>query len=362
MAAARDIAERVAALRAELDQHNYRYYALDQPVVSDAEYDRLFRELQALEAAHPELVTPDSPTQRVGAQPLAEFAQVAHRTPMLSLNNAFADEEITAFDKRVREALDAATVAYAAEPKFDGLAISLIYTDGHLTTGATRGDGYTGEDVTANLRTVRAIPLKLRTDKAPPLLEVRGEVLMLRAEFERMNLRQRELGEKEFVNPRNAAAGSLRQLDPRITATRRLAFFAYGTGAWPDGGLRKHAQLLERLAELGFPVTAERAVVQGVDGMLGYYRAIGEKRAILPFDIDGVVYKVNDLAAQNTLGYVSRAPRFALAHKFPAEEATTVVEGIEVQVGRTGALTPVARLKPLFVGGVTVTNATLHNE
>jgi DNA ligase (NAD+) len=362
MTTARDIAKRVAVLRAELDQHNYRYYALDQPVVSDAEYDRLFRELQDLEAAHPELVTPDSPTQRVGAQPLAEFAQVAHRTPMLSLNNAFADEEITAFDKRVREVLDAATVEYAAEPKFDGLAISLIYTDGHLTTGATRGDGYTGEDVTANLRTVRAIPLKLRTGKAPPLLEVRGEVLMLRAEFERMNQRQRELGEKEFVNPRNAAAGSLRQLDPRITATRRLAFFAYGTGTWPDGELRKQTQLLERLAELGFPVTAERAVVQGVDGMLGYYRAIGEKRAKLPFDIDGVVYKVNDLAAQNTLGYVSRAPRFALAHKFPAEEATTVVEGIDVQVGRTGALTPVARLKPVFVGGVTVTNATLHNE
>jgi DNA ligase (NAD+) len=362
MAIAQDIVKRAATLRAELDQHNYSYYALDRPAISDGEYDRLFRELQELEARHPELVTPDSPTQRVGAQPLAEFAQVTHRTPMLSLNNAFSDEEITAFDKRAREGLDAATVEYAAEPKFDGLAISLVYADGRLVTAATRGDGYSGEDVTANLRTLRAIPLKLRETRPPVLLEVRGEVLMLRTDFERLNARQREQGEKEFVNPRNAAAGSLRQLDPRVTATRRLAFYAYGTGAPLAGSIRKHSQLLERLAELGFPVTAERAVVHGVDGMLDYYRKIGERRAQLPFDIDGVVYKVNDLSAQNTLGFVSRAPRYAIAHKFPAEEATTVVEGIDVQVGRTGALTPVARLKPVFVGGVTVTNATLHNE
>jgi DNA ligase (NAD+) len=353
---------RVRQLRAELDQHNYNYYALDRPLVSDAEYDRLFRELQDIEAKHPQLVTPDSPTQRVGTQPLAEFVQVTHRTPMLSLNNAFADEEIVAFDKRVCEALDTAGVEYAAEPKFDGLAISLTYLDGLLATAATRGDGGTGEDVTANLRTLRAIPLKLRAPQPPAMLEVRGEVLMPRADFEQLNRRQREQGEKEFVNPRNAAAGSLRQLDPRVTATRRLAFYAYGTGAAVDGAVRKHSQLLEYLAELGFPVTAERAVVAGVEGMLGYYRAMGFKRPGLPFDIDGVVYKVNDLSAQNTLGYVSRAPRFALAHKFPAEEAMTVVDGIDVQVGRTGALTPVARLRPVFVGGVTVTNATLHNE
>ena len=362
MAIAPHIVKRVKQLRAELDQHNYNYYALDQPLVSDAEYDRQFRELQELETQNPQLVTPESPTQRVGTQPLAEFAQVTHRTPMLSLNNAFADDEITSFDKRVRETLDAAAVEYAAEPKFDGLAISLTYADGMLVSAATRGDGYTGEDVTANLRTLRSIPLKLRAPRAPALLEVRGEVLMLRADFERLNLRQREQGEKEFVNPRNAAAGALRQLDPRITATRRLAFYAYGTGAPVEDGLRRHSQILDRLAELGFPVTAERAVVQGVEGVLGYYRAIGEKRTKLPFDIDGVVYKVNELSAQSTLGFVSRAPRFAIAHKFPAEEATSIVDGIDVQVGRTGALTPVARLQPVFVGGVTVTNATLHNE
>lgn len=362
MAIAPHIVKRVKELRAELDQHNYNYYALDQPVIADAEYDRLFRELQDLEAQNPALVTRDSPTQRVGAQPLAEFAQVTHRTPMLSLNNAFADDEIAAFDKRVRETLDAGEIEYAAEPKFDGLAISLTYANGLLVTGATRGDGYTGEDVTANLRTLRSIPLKLRVARPPPMFEVRGEVLMLRADFERLNARQRESGEKEFVNPRNAAAGALRQLDPRITATRRLAFYAYGTGAVVDDGLRKHSQVLDRLAELGFQVTHERAAVKGVDGLLGYYRAIGDKRIKLPFDIDGVVYKVNELSAQNTLGFVSRAPRFAIAHKFPAEEATSIVDGIDVQVGRTGALTPVARLQPVFVGGVTVTNATLHNE
>src|SRR5258706_2250209 len=360
MAIAPHIRARVAELRTSLDQHNHNYYVPDQPVISDAEYDRLFRELQQLEQQHPQLVSPESPTQRVGAAPLTDFAQVTHRTPMLSLANAFENDEVVAFDRRVREALDAAAVEYAAEPKFDGLAVSLTYEKGLLTTGATRGDGYTGEDVTANLRTIRAIPLRLRAEP-PDLLEVRGEVLMLKSEFKQLNRNQREQGGKEFVNPRNAAAGALRQLDPRITATRRLTFFAYGTGA-PFAGVRKQSQLLDRLARFGFAVTAERKVVQGVDGLLDYYRAIGARREKLPFEIDGVVYKVNDLSGQNALGFLSRAPRFAVAHKFAAEEATTQVEGIDVQVGRTGALTPVARLKPVFVGGVTVVNATLHNE
>ncbi len=358
----KSIRARVEKLRADIEQHNHNYYVLDRPTVPDAEYDRLFRELLQLEEHYPRLVVPESPTQRVGAAPLKDFTQFTHRTPMLSLNNAFEDEEVRAFDRRVCEALEVEDVEYAAEPKFDGLAISLTYVTGLLTTGATRGDGYTGEDVTANLRTVRAIPLKLRGAHPPGLLEVRGEVLMQKADFEQLNRRQREQGEKEFVNPRNAAAGSLRQLDPRITATRRLAFYAYGTGAPDYGKLRRHSQVLELLAELGFPVTPERRVMQGVAGLLDYYRAIGIRRVELPYDIDGVVYKVNDLAAQNALGFVSRAPRFAIAHKFPAEEATTVVAGIDVQVGRTGALTPVARLQPVFVGGVTVTNATLHNE
>ena len=307
MAIGPHIRARVAELRASLDQHNYNYYVLDQPVISDAEYDRLFRELQQLEQQHPQLISPESPTQRVGAAPLTDFAQVRHRTPMLSLANAFENDEVVAFDRRVREALDTAAVEYAAEPKFDGLAVSLTYEKGLLTTGATRGDGSTGEDVTANLRTIRAIPLRLRAEP-PDLLEVRGEVLMLKSEFKRLNANQREQGGKEFVNPRNAAAGALRQLDPRITATRRLTFFAYGTGA-PFAGVRKQSQLLDRLARFGFAVTAERKVVQGVDGLLDYYRAIGARREKLPFDIDGVVYKVNDLSGQNTLGFVSRAPR-----------------------------------------------------
>ena len=362
MAIAPQILALVKKLRADLDQHNYNYYALDRPVVSDAEYDGMFRDLLRLEQQYPQLVMPDSPTQRIGAAPVAGFTQVTHRTPMLSLSNAFSEEDVLAFDSRVREAVDADTVEYAAEPKFDGLAISLTYADGLFITGATRGDGYFGEDVTANLRTVRAIPLRLRDAHPPDVLEVRGEVLMLRADFDRLNHRQRELGEKEFVNPRNAAAGSLRQLDPRVTAARRLAFYAYGTGAPIDGDLRKHSRVLDRLAALGFPVAAARKVLKGAEGMLGYFRALGAERTNLPFDIDGVVYKVNDLSVQHALGFVSRAPRFALAHKFPAEEATTVVDGIDVQVGRTGALTPVARLRPVFVGGVTVTNATLHNE
>ncbi len=353
---------RAAALRSLIEQHNHSYYVLDRPTVSDAEYDSLFRELQQLEQAHPALLSADSPTQRVGAAPLAAFAEIRHATPMLSLNNAFDDGEVAAFDQRVREALGVETVEYAAEPKFDGLAISLVYVDGVLVSGATRGDGNTGEDVTANLRTVRAIPLRLHGSGAPARLEVRGEVLMFKADFARMNARQSELAEKTFANPRNAAAGSLRQLDPRVTATRPLKFFAYGTDAAAGGVFTRHSQTLDALAEWGFPVTQERRVVKGCNGLLEYYREIGVRRAGLPFDIDGVVYKVDSLAAQNTLGFVSRAPRFALAHKFPAEEAVTVVEGIDVQVGRTGALTPVARLAAVTVGGVSVTNATLHNE
>ena len=351
-----------AALRAQLEQHNHSYYVLDQPTVSDAEYDRLFRELQALELAFPELLRPDSPTQRVGGAPLAAFNEVRHATPMLSLNNAFEQEEVEAFDRRVAEALGSPLIEYATEPKYDGLAVSLVYENGLLVSGATRGDGTTGEDVTTNLRTVRSIPLRLHGRHAPASLEVRGEVLMLKADFARLNERQAQLGEKIFANPRNAAAGSLRQLDPRITATRPLTFYAYGTDVAASGLYTRHSETLDALTQWGFPVTRERRVVIGSAGVLAYFADIGARRSQLPFDIDGVVYKVNLLAAQNTLGFVSRAPRFALAHKFPAEEAETVVEAIEVQVGRTGALTPVARLAPVLVGGVTVTNATLHNE
>jgi DNA ligase (NAD+) len=363
----RQAAERSAKLRASLEEHNYRYYALDAPTVSDAEYDALFRELQALESEYPALATPDSPTQRVGGQALSAFETVTHRVPMLSLNNAFSDAEAEAFDRRVREALKIDAVEYEVEPKFDGLAVSLAYERGALKDGATRGDGYTGEDVTANLKTIGAVPLRLGDGAAvPPYLEVRGEVLMLKRDFERLNAAQAAKGEKAFVNPRNAAAGALRQLDPKMTAQRKLTFFAYGTGAVEWGPKRKppttHAGMLDLLADLRLPVTRERAVVRGLEGLLEYYRRIGERREGLPYQIDGVVYKVNDLAQQERLGFVSRAPRFALAHKFAAEEMPTQVLGIEVQVGRTGALTPVARLKPVFVGGVTVTNATLHNE
>ncbi|MCX8087394.1 MAG: NAD-dependent DNA ligase LigA [Rhodocyclaceae bacterium] len=357
-------AERAAFLRAEIERHNHAYYVLDAPTIPDAEYDKLFRELQELEAAHPELATPDSPTQRVGGAPLPAFRQVAHAVPMLSLNNAFTAEEAEAFDRRCREALGVDDVDYACEPKFDGLAITLRYEHGLFVLGATRGDGFTGEDVTQNLRTVRNIPLRLTGSDVPAQLEVRGEVLMPRREFEKLNERQRAAGEKEFVNPRNAAAGSLRQLDPKITAQRPLRFFAYGVADASvfHPALTLHSALMDRLASWGIPVAAERAVVRGAAGLLAYYEKIAAARRTLSYDIDGVVYKVNRLADQEKLGYVSRAPRFAIAHKFPAEEATTTVLAIEVQVGRTGALTPVARLAPVFVGGVTVTNATLHNE
>ncbi len=362
MAVPRAIAERAKRLRAQLEDANYRYYALDAPTLSDAEYDRLFRELQDLEAGHRELATPDSPTQRVGAAPVPAFGTVRHRVPMLSVNNAFTADEVDAFDRRVREALDADVVEYACEPKFDGLAISLVYERGAFVQGATRGDGYSGEDVTPNLRTVRGIPLRLRGARPPAALEVRGEALMYRTDLAALNARQRERGDKEFANPRNAAAGSLRQLDSRITAARPLRFFAYGIGESKAlEGLKSQSELLDVLAELGLPVCEERAVVVGAPGLLDYYRRLGDRRRSLPYDIDGVVYKVNRLDLQRQLGFVARAPRFAIAHKYPAEEAVTELVGIGVQVGRTGAITPVARLTPVFVGGATVTNATLHN-
>jgi DNA ligase (NAD+) len=358
-----DAAQRAAQLRAEIERHNEAYYVFDAPTVPDAEYDRLFAELQALEAAHPQLLTADSPTQRVGGKPLAEFGEVRHSVAMLSLNNAFTDADIEAFDRRCREGLGVESVEYAVEPKFDGLAVTLIYEEGVLVRGATRGDGFSGEDVTANLRTVRNIPLRLRGETPPRHLEVRGEVLYRRHDFDRLNAQQRAAGAKEFVNPRNAAAGSLRQLDPTLTARRPLRFFAYGVAEiGRDVRPPTHGELMQKLADLGFPLADERDVVVGPAGLLGYYARMGTARNELPYDIDGVVYKVNNLAAQEKLGFVSRAPRFAIAHKFPAQEALTTVEAIDVQVGRTGAITPVARLAPVFVGGVTVTNATLHNE
>jgi DNA ligase (NAD+) len=358
-----DYIARMSWLVKELNHHIYNYHVLDAPTIPDAEYDRLFRELQDLEAAHPEAVSVDSPTFRVGAAPIPEFKQVTHAIPMLSLNNGFSDDDVGNFDRQVRKGLDAAEPDYACELKFDGLAISLRYENGVFVQAATRGDGTTGEDVTANIRTVRAIPLRLHGDKVPAVLEVRGEVLMFKADFNKLNQRQRDAGQKEFANPRNAAAGSLRQLDSRITSQRSLRFFAYGVGVIEGAAMpASHSALLDWFCELGMPVSKERAVVKGCEGMLAYYRDIGERRASLPYDIDGVVYKVNRVEDQQQLGFVSRAPRFALAHKFPAEEALTQVQDIEVQVGRTGAITPVARLQPVFVGGVTVTNATLHNE
>ena len=355
------ISHRVAHLRAEIERHNYQYHVLDDPLVSDAEYDAMFRELQTLEARHPSLATPSSPTQRVGASPLLSFDQVVHHTPMLSLNNAFNEDEVRAFDNRIRETLGVAEVEYSVEPKFDGLAVSLTYRDGVFVQGATRGDGAVGEDVTQNLRTVRNIPLRLT--KPITFIEIRGEVLMFKADFAALNLQQQDIGAKPFANPRNAAAGSLRQLNPQVVSGRHLSFLAYGAGAIDGSTLPDtHSGQLEYLQKLFVPVPQGRRVVQGSDGLIAYYREIGEARNELPYEIDGVVYKVNNTSQQTRLGYVSRAPRFALAHKFPAAEALTTILDIEVQVGRTGALTPVARLAPVFVGGVMVTNATLHNE
>jgi DNA ligase (NAD+) len=350
-------------LKQRIAEYDYHYYVLDAPLVSDNEYDGVYRELVEIEQKYPDLITPDSPSQRVGGLASAAFDSVQHRQAMLSLNNAFSDQELEAFDRRVREATDETVVEYAVEPKFDGLAITLTYEDGVFVQGATRGDGYTGENVTHNLKTIRAIPTRLTVAQPPALLEVRGEVLMLKKDFEKLNQQQAATGGKLFANPRNAAAGSLRQLDSNITAKRPLHFFAYGLGASagiPE--LNSHAQAMQYLADLRFPVTALRTVKAGAQGLRDYYAEIGELRSKLPFDIDGVVYKVNDFDLQRTLGFVSRAPRWAVAHKFAAEEAITLVEDITVQVGRTGAITPVARLKPVFVGGVTVTNATLHNE
>lgn len=355
--------ERVRQLRDQIDYHNYRYHVLDDPEVPDAEYDRLLRELQQLEQEHPELVTADSPTQRVGAAALTEFGEIRHRMPMLSLDNAFTTEDVVAFDRRVRERLETdGEVTYACEPKMDGLAVSLVYEDGVLVQAATRGDGTTGEDVTHNVRTIKSVPLRLQGKGWPRVLEARGEVFMPIAGFQAMNKRAQERGEKVFVNPRNAAAGSLRQLDPRITATRPLDMFCYGVGLVEDGALpRRHSEILARLKGWGLRPSPEVAVRRGVEGLLGYYRQIQERRSGLAYQIDGVVYKVDDVELQRRLGFVSRAPRWSIAHKFPAEEEMTVVRGVEWQVGRTGALTPVARLEPVFVGGVTVSNATLHN-
>jgi DNA ligase (NAD+) len=361
---ANDPPARATWLRAELNRHNYQYHVLDNPTIPDAEYDKLFRELQAIETSFPELIVHDSPTQRVGALALSAFPPVTHSVPMLSLGNGFEDEDIVNFDRRAREGLNSTDeVEYATELKFDGLAINLRYEDGLLVQAATRGDGSTGENVTANIRTVRAIPLRLHTKHPPKVLDIRGEVLMYKNDLLKLNARQRDAGLKEFANPRNAAAGSLRQLDSRITAQRALRFFAYGIGSLEGADMPpSHSALLDWYAELGMPVCTERAVVKGAQGLLDFYKDIGGKRAQLPYEIDGVVYKVNRADQQQQLGFVSRAPRFAIAHKFPAEEALTTVQDIEVQVGRTGAITPVARLAAVLVGGVTVTNATLHNE
>lgn len=353
---------RAAQLRRDIEYHNYRYYVLDDPQIPDAEWDRLLQELRALEAAHPELVTADSPTQRVGAAPLDEFAEVRHRVPMLSLDNAFTDDDLRAFDRRVRERLGTSDeIEYSAEPKLDGLAISVTYENGVFVRAATRGDGTSGEDVTANVRTIRSLPLHLQ-GKAPPLFEARGEVFMPVSGFERLNAEAAKRGEKIFANPRNAAAGSLRQLDPRITAQRPLDIFFYTVGAIEGLELPAlHSQTLELLRGYGLRVSPEIKRVRGAAGCLEYYAEIGRRRASLAYQIDGVVYKVDSIAAQRVLGFVSRAPRWAMAHKFPAEEALTQLREVEFQVGRTGALTPVARLEPVFVGGVTVSNATLHN-
>ena len=355
-------AARAAELRAELKEHDYRYYVLDDPSVPDAEYDRLMRELRALEAAHPQLVVPDSPTQRVSGTPNAAFGEVVHSIPMLSLDNAFSEEDVAAFDRRIHERLGLeGDLEYVAEPKLDGLAIAVRYRAGVLEQAATRGDGLTGEDVTANVRTVRQVPHRL-TGRAPPLIEVRGEVFMPLKGFERMNARARERGEKVFVNPRNAAAGSLRQLDPRISAARPLDAFFYGIGVLEGAPVPAgQARLLAWLRSLGLPVSPEVRPVRGVAGCLSYYRDLGARRSSLPYQIDGVVYKLDSRADQERLGFVSRAPRWAIAHKFPAEEALTTVREIAFNVGRTGALTPLARLEPVFVGGVTVSNVTLHN-
>lgn len=358
--------QQIAQLRRQLEQYNYQYYVLDAPSVPDAEYDRLYRELQQLEQQHPELITADSPTQRVGGAPLAKFSQVSHQVPMLSLDNAFDDSDFLAFVKRMQDRLDfAGDFSFCAEPKLDGLAVSIRYEHDVLVQAATRGDGSTGEDITANIRTIRAIPLRL-TGEVPPVLEVRGEVFMPLSGFERLNNDAKARGEKVFANPRNAAAGSLRQLDPAVTAKRPLMFYAYAVGQLDDPGMllnnRCHYQRLQQLKKWGLPVCPEIRLVEGAEAALAYYQQILAKRAALTYEIDGVVIKVSNLAQQQALGFVARAPRWAIAFKFPAQEMLTTLLDVDFQVGRTGAITPVARLEPVNVGGVMVSNATLHNQ
>jgi len=357
------VRQRVQKLRAEIEHHNYRYHVLDDPEIPDAEYDRLMAQLRELEREHPALIVPESPTQRIGGSPVSAFAPVRHHIPMLSLDNAFALEEVVAFDRRVRERLETEKeISYACEPKLDGLAVSLTYRRGVLEIAATRGDGTVGEDVTHNIRTIESVPLRLTGKSWPDALEVRGEVFISFAGFKEMNRRAVEKGEKVFVNPRNAAAGSLRQLDPRLAASRPLEIYFYGAGMVEGGKLPdRHSRVLGALRGWGLRISPESQVVEGVDGLLAYYDEIGRRRNKLRYQIDGVVYKVDSIAQQRELGFVARAPRWAIAHKFPAEEEMTRVRAIEWQVGRTGALTPVARLEPVFVGGATVSNATLHN-
>ncbi|MBN2689590.1 MAG: NAD-dependent DNA ligase LigA [Gammaproteobacteria bacterium] len=351
----------IVKLRTLIEEHNYRYYVLDDPVISDTEYDALFRELEQLEAHHPELITPDSPTQRVGAAPLKKFAKIEHSVPMLSIRNGFTEEELLAFDKRVREKLNVDKVSYSCEPKFDGVSIALIYENGVLIKAATRGDGFVGEDVTQNAKTIKSIPLHLRGNDFPDLLEVRGEVYIPLEDFERFNESSSKRGDKVFVNPRNAASGSLRQLDSRITAARPLQMFCYSIAGDKALQFKTQHEVLEKLKEWGFRVNDEIKVAHGIEECLVYFKELEQKRASLPYEIDGVVYKVDNLREQEELGFVARAPRWAIAHKFSAEEVESEVLAVDFQVGRTGALTPVARLHPVFVGGVTVSNVTLHN-
>lgn len=355
--------KQVETLRKEIDEHNYQYYVLDDPEVTDAEYDRLMRELQQWEQQYPKLITPDSPTQRVGAKPLSSFTEVQHEIPMLSLSNGFTDTEVVDFDNRNLTSLETKNIKYAVEPKLDGLAISLLYDNGVLTRGATRGDGTTGEDVTLNIRTITSIPLRLRGKNIPQRIEIRGEVVMPHKGFDALNEAQRNKDEKLFANPRNAAAGSLRQLDPRITAKRPLSFYAYGVGVVRDTILSEtHSKIMKQIQSWGVPVNPQSKVVTSAKGCLEYYAEMQAKRDKLAYDIDGIVYKVDSIKQQQQLGFVAKAPRWALAHKFPAQEEMTTLEAIDVQVGRTGAITPVARLTPIHVGGVIVSNATLHNQ
>ena len=359
----KEASKRAEYLRETINHHNYQYYVLDDPLIPDSEYDRLMRELIELESRFDALVTEDSPTQRVGAEPLTEFKEVKHTVPMLSLANAFNENEMQAFNKRITEKSGIERINFSAETKLDGLAVSIIYINGKLESAATRGDGYIGEDITQNIRTIKSIPLVLLGDNLPEYIEVRGEVFMTYQGFKLLNKTQREKGEKIFANPRNAAAGSLRQLDSKLTAQRPLSFFAYGTGEFRGvEKVKSHTQILQLIKQWGLPVSPETKEVTGIDGCLKYYAGISERRDRLPYEIDGVVFKVNDISRQQQLGFVSRAPRWAIAYKYPPVEELTRILNIEVQVGRTGAITPVARLEPVYVGGVTVTNATLHNE